>query len=399
MKQTVRQIASSISTRAPKGLLYLLLFTSLQALSPALLALDSEGKQSESKVHINPDKNAFLPWWELSQPQAFDKTRLQKQDTIKVEGNRFVDPSGNTFLFKGMNIASPDKLLLQGQWKKALFEELSDWGVNTIRIPIHPIGWREASKIEYIKLIDQAVLWANQLNLYLIIDWHSIGYLPDELFQHPMYATTEGETLQFWQLIANRYRDVPTIAVYELFNEPTDIGGKAGTADWSEWKAFNEKVIDVIYAHDKNVIPLVAGFNWAYELLEVLDEPIARDGVAYVSHPYPQKEQVSHRNKESLYPLWDEKFGHVAKVYPIIATELGWVQADGYGAHIPVIDDGSYGPLIIDYMHERGISWTGWVFDPEWSPTMINNWDYAPSEQGAFFKSVLQGNYVPNNES
>lgn len=334
--------------------------------------------------------NHIAEWWNIPYRASFDIASLKEQDVISVKGNKFVDESGKVFEFIGMNIAAPDKLVHQNQWNKGLFEELKDWGVNTIRIPVHPIGWRQTGIDEFLTLLDQAVVWANALDIYLIIDWHSIGYLPDGLFQHPMYETDEQETLTFWQIISARYANVPTVAVYEIFNEPTDMGGRAGTADWQEWKAFNEKVIDVIYAHDKSVIPLVAGFNWAYELPHVVDSPIERPGVAYAVHPYPQKEKPSVRNKDTLFPLWEKSWGHVAQHYPMIATELGWVSADGYGAHIPVIDDGSYGPLIIEFMQSRGISWTAWCFDPHWSPTMIKNWDFEPTQQGAFFKHVMQ---------
>ena len=329
-------------------------------------------------------------WWNIPYPAAFDASQLKPQSFIKVEGNKLINDEGETFLFKGMNLAAPDKLVHQSQWKKSLFKELKDWGVNVVRLPIHPIGWRAIGESEYLQLIDQAVVWANAYDIYLIIDWHSIGYLPDGLFQHPMYVTTEQETMQFWQTIAKRYTNIPTVAVYEIFNEPTDIGGKAGKADWMEWKAFNEKVIDVIYAHDRNVIPLVAGFNWAYDLRPVLDNPIARPGVAYASHPYPQKESPSVANKENFFRLWDDAWGKVSATYPIIATELGWVRKDGVGAHIPVINDGSYGPMIIEFMDQRNISWVAWVFDPEWSPTMIHDWDFTPTQQGEFFKKVLQ---------
>lgn len=344
-------------------------------------------------------QNAFaaqqVEWWNIPYPKSFDQSQLIEQNFIRVQGNKFVDEQNETFLFKGMNIASPDKLKAQGKWNKALFEELKAWGANTIRVPIHPIGWRALGENDFALLIDDAVIWANDLGLYLILDWHSIGYLPDALFQHPMYETNEQETLRFWQFISARYANVPTIAVYEIFNEPTDIGGKAGTADWDEWKTFNEKVIDLIYAHDRSVIPLVAGFNWAYELTEVIANPVDRQGVAYASHPYPQKEKLKVRNRDTLFAAWDKSWGHVAKTYPIIATELGWVNEDGYGAHIPVIDDGSYGPFIVDYMHHRGVSWTAWCFDPDWSPTMIKDWNFTPTQQGAFFKKVLQGEYVP----
>lgn len=74
------------------------------------------------------------------------------------------------------------------------------------------------------------------------------------------------------------------------------------------------------------------------------------------------------------------------------------MQPDGYGAHIPVNDDGNYGPRIVDYMEKRGISWTAWVFDPVCSPTMINNWEFEPSEQGTFFKKIVREKAGLNDE-
>jgi endoglucanase len=321
----------------------------------------------------------------------FDASLLkQPQPFIHVKGNRFVDEQGKTFVFRGVSIADPDKLVTQNQWHPRLWDELKSWGVNTVRLPIHPRAWRDRGQDEYIKLIDQAVIWANERNIYLIIDWHSIGFLASGDYQHPMYLTNKQESFRFWHDVAYRYQGIPTTAVYELFNEPTTLSKPWGQAEWKEWKALNEQMIDIIYALDKDVIPLVAGFNWAYDLTPVRKDPINRPGIAYASHPYPQKEQPNPPTEKNFFKLWDEKWGFAAKKYPLIATELGWVKPDGYGAHIPVMDDGSYGPRIVDYMEKRGISWTAWVFDPNWSPTMINNWDFEPSEQGAFFKKVMR---------
>jgi aryl-phospho-beta-D-glucosidase BglC (GH1 family) len=320
-----------------------------------------------------------------------DRQLLAKtQSFISVKGNKLVNEQGKVVTLRGMNVADPDKLVKDGQWSKALFVELKEWGVNVIRLPVHPLAWRERGQAEYIKLLDQAVLWANALELYLIIDWHSIGYLPSAMFQHPMYETSMEETKAFWQLIAKRYKGVSTIAVYELFNEPTDLGGKAGIADWNVWKAVNEELIDIIYAHDTKVIPLVAGFNWAYDLRPVKQAPIDRPGIAYTSHPYPQKAKSEDKSKENFFALWEEYWGFVGDKYPLILTELGWVNEGGFGAHIPVMDDGSYGPRIVEYMSSKGLSWVGWCFDPQWSPTMIQDWDYTPTQQGVYFKKVLQ---------
>lgn len=65
-----------------------------------------------------------------------------------------------------------------------------------------------------------------------------------------------------------------------------------------------EEIIGIIYAHDTNKIPIVAGFNWAYELTDVKFEPIAYPNVAYVTHPYPQKrENLGKKNGNKIGDL------------------------------------------------------------------------------------------------
>ncbi len=329
--------------------------------------------------------------WSKPYPEPFDKSLLvNSPSTIRVDENRFVDDNDSEFVFRGVSVADPLKLVDDGMWTFELFEEVSDWGANTIRLPIHPPAWRELGPYEYLKLIDEAVVWANRLDMYLIIDWHSIGYLPTEQYQHVSYDTTIKETRDFWRKIAFRYKDVPTVAVYEIFNEPTTQGNTLGTRDWNEWRELNESIIDMIYARDRSVIPLVAGFNWAYDLRDVRDAPIRRNGVAYSVHPYPQKAKPDVQSDAEFFRLWQETWGFVSKEYPMIASELGWVRENGFGAHIPVIDDGSYGPRIMKFMQDRGISWIAWAFDPKWSPVLITDWDFTPSEQGRFFRDAMR---------
>jgi aryl-phospho-beta-D-glucosidase BglC (GH1 family) len=248
---------------------------------------------------------------------------------------------------------------------------------------VHPAAWRGVGKADYFALLDRVVTWATELELYLIIDWHSIGNLVTELYQHPMYETTQQETFEFWRSISYRYQDVPTIAFYEIFNEPTVYGGNLGRASWQQWKALNEEIISIIYSHDRKVVPLVAGFNWAFDLREVKKAPIDRPGIGYVSHPYPEKVKRPYEKQ------WDDIFGFVAKKYPLITTEIGYMPADAPGAHIPVKDDGTYGKLITDYLAARGASWVAWCFHPHWAPPLIKDWSYEPNLAGAHFRSVM----------
>ena len=335
-------------------------------------------------------------WWDIPYPARFDVSLLaEKQKTLSVSGKNIVTGDGEIFVMRGVNIADADKLVLQDRWNRELFEEIAAWGANTVRVPVHPMGWRKRGPEWYLERIDEAVFWANSVGLYLIIDWHSIGNLHTEMYQHPMYQTSMAETRDFWRRMAFRYRDVPTVAVYELFNEPTDnyIGNGAGSLghlDWESWRETLEELVDIVQVYDPVSISLVGGMNWAYNLEPVAEMPVRRDGIAYASHAYPQKAKPEENTREAFHEAWQKNWGFVAETYPVIATEIGWVREDGFNAHVPVINnDGTYGPNLVSFMEQRGISWTVWNFDPDWSPTMISDWDFTPTEQGKFFRDVM----------
>lgn len=302
---------------------------------------------------------------------------------ISVEGKNIVTNNGEVIRLKGVSFSDPDKLEKDGQWNKRYFQEAKNWGCNVVRFAIHPTAVNNRGWDAYFKLVDQGVRWATELEMYVIIDWHSIGNLNTEKYTNKMYNTTWDETLKFWETTAKRYKGNPTVAVYELFNEPTDEGGKLGELTWNTWRQTLEKLIDKITAIDNEKIILVAGMNWGYFLDEVLENPVDRKNVAYSSHPYPQKRE------KPWEPQWEKDWGKVADKYPIIATEFGFMGADERGAHIPCISDESYGEAIINYFDKKGISFTIWCFDPNWPPTLINDWDFTPSRQGRFFKEVL----------
>lgn len=42
-----------------------------------------------------------------------------------------------------------------------------------------------------------------------------------------------------------------------------------------------------------------------------------------------------------------------------------------------------------NYLTRKGISWVAWVFDPDWAPQMIEDWNYKPTMQGKHFREVM----------
>lgn len=302
---------------------------------------------------------------------------------ISVEGNKFVNDQGETVVFRGYNSSDPDKLEASGHWNNEYFSKIKEWGGNIVRFPIHPTAWRKRGKDNYLQLIDQGIEMAQTNDLYVILDWHSIGNLKSELFFLPIYETSKKETFDFWRLMAERYGNIPTVAFFEIFNEPTTFNGRLGLSSWKEWKNIMEEVITIIRANGAKNIPLVAGFNWAYDLTEVRENPINAPGIAYVSHPYPQKREKPWEEK------WEQDWGFVADTYPVILTEIGFCEAGERGAHVPVIDDGKYVDAIFNYSEQKGISFVVWVFDPNWSPMLINDWNYTPTKAGAVWKEAF----------
>ncbi|MDR3219283.1 MAG: acetylxylan esterase [Dysgonamonadaceae bacterium] len=364
------------------------------------------------------------PWFvdpPFTMPQQNPKQKLMP--LVKVQGNHFVTPDGSTILFRGIAISDPDKVERSGHWNKKHFEKVKDLGGNVVRIPIHPIAWRERTPEKYLQLLDQAVEWCTDLNMYVMLDWHTIGNLEMEMFQDPMYVTTKQETFDFWRKIAARFAGNNTVAFYELFNEPTTYRGQLGVCTWSEWRKLVENMITVIRFSDKETIPLVAGFDWAYDLTPLRIEPINAEGIAYTTHPY------SNKSPQPWTATWEENFGFAANTYPVFATEfshdaMGMPElidpAKGFApgnfklidptkgftfdnikmqAAEPIDPNGDhYGTQIIGYLEKKGISWTVWVFDPTWGGSKIKSWNYELTPGAVFFSEAMKGNLKVQKE-
>ncbi len=320
-------------------------------------------------------------WWRQFAPGFFPyKKDAKKLPLISVEGNKFVNPDGNSILFRGLSISDPDKLESQGHWDREHFVKVQEMGAKVVRIPVHPVAWRGRTPVEYIKLLDQAVEWCTDLRMYVMLDWHSIGNLTTGLFQDPMYETTLQETYSFWRIMARHYAGHNTVAFWELFNEPTTYRGQLGPIVWSEWKRICETEITIIRAYNPQAVILVAGFDWAYDLTPIREAPIDAENIGYVTHPYIMK------RTPPWEPKWEMDFGFATDQYPVIATEFGGIQAASPGSAGPV-----YGPAIIRYLESRGISWLVWCFDPEWGPTLISDWEYTLTPSGEFAKKAMHG--------
>ena len=321
---------------------------------------------------------------EMGEPP--DTNNADHLPLIRVAGNRFVNSNGDTILFHGIAVADPDNLEQRGVWNKDLFIEAKSLGAMIVRIPVHPAAWRDRTPRKYLTLLDQAVEWCTEESLYVDIDWHSIGNLEKGLYQNSVYNTNLTETFNFWAMIASRYSGHHTVAFSELFNEPTDNFGKLGNLSWEKWKGINEDLIRLIRSYNNRSIPLVAGFDWAYDLTPLHYAPIDAEGIGYSVHPYP------HKRTPPFEPKWDEDFGFAAAKYPIVATELGFTLRD-WESNL------NYGKTIMRYLDTNHISWIWWILDPLWKPSLLESWKGFKLNDGGRFIDEASHEEPKKNDS
>ncbi len=315
-----------------------------------------------------------------------------------VKGNKIVDESGDEMIFRGVNAEDP---VWQGSeldpdigiWKEENFKVMREWGATLVRLPIHPATWRKLGVDKSFGFIDQAIAWAEKFNMYVIIDFHSIGFMPENDFMDlrdfefgQLYETTREEMFEFWDLVSKRYFNNDVVVFYELFNEPAldsvlDFPAEFTIDDWLVWKKFNEDVIDAIRINDPDKAVIVSGFQFAYDLSFVPDAPIERPNVVYATHPYPDANWKTD---------WDKAFGNVKADFPVIATELGF---DSDEKPEEIFNDnggkGLYRDEIMSFLEDKKISWTAWAFSHAFTPALLLDLDFTPSESGEFFRKIM----------
>jgi len=111
---------------------------------------------------------------------------------------------------------------------------LSSWGFNLVRLPFHyKILTPPDSPGVYLEsgfaIFDSLISWCKKYNIYIILDMHCApGGESDQTISDydssvpSLWQDTakQTRTVDIWKTIAERYKDEPAIAGYDLLNEP-----------------------------------------------------------------------------------------------------------------------------------------------------------------------------------
>jgi endoglucanase len=160
---------------------------------------------------------------------------------------------------------------------QADIQRIAQLGFNSVRPAMNARlflseGENPVYQDEGFELLDNLVKWCKQSGIYVIIDMHAAPggqtgqNIDDSINDEPrlfMNSTNQDRLVALWVKIATRYKDEPTVAAYDLLNEPLPerTGAEAKYKDALE--PLYKRITQAIRAVDKKHMITVEGANWA----------------------------------------------------------------------------------------------------------------------------------------
>jgi hypothetical protein len=181
---------------------------------------------------------------------------------------------------------------------EADIKRIAELGFNSVRPALNSrLFLTEEENPVYLeegfKLIDSLVSWCRKYNIYVIIDMHgapggqtgaNIDDSPNDLPELFIDQKYQDQLVKLWGKIADRYKDEPSVAAYDLLNEPLPVG--TGSAD--KYKhlliPLYKRITSEIRKVDQKHMITLEGFNWSNDWA-LFDKPFDSN-VFYQFHYY-----------------------------------------------------------------------------------------------------------------
>jgi hypothetical protein len=209
------------------------------------------------------------------------------------------------------------------------------------------------------KVLKPAVDYATSKNLYVIIDFHQI----DDVTK----GSSAADATTFWTDVAPQFASYTNV-LYEPFNEPID-----GSVSWATFKPIVQGWIDTIRKVALNNIIIVPSMSYDQHPGDAASSPPTGGNLMFTAHIYPGNWSAAFKSQVS---------SAVTKA-PVFITEWGYIwqgtnsnnanlnSSDANWASTTQSQPTSFRSLVDGY----GASWTAWVTDNGWVPSMFDSKD------------------------
>lgn len=253
---------------------------------------------------------------------------------LRTQGQDMVDENGNKVLLRGVGLGNwllpegymwkfhdggdrprkIEKLVsdLIGEEEAARFwvtfrknyiteadiRRIKELGFNSVRPALNARRFlTEGDSAVYIEegfeLLDQLVQWCKSHGVYVIIDMHgapggqtgaNIDDSPKDEPELFMDARNQDRLVALWVKIATRYSDEPTVAAYDLLNEPLPQRTGAAAKYQAQVEPLYKRITEAIRKVDSKHMITLEGVDWSNDW-SIFSEPFD-DNLFYQFHYY-----------------------------------------------------------------------------------------------------------------
>jgi hypothetical protein len=291
---------------------------------------------------------------------------------LTVNGNKLQDPTGRRIVLRGSSLIDIGALYYYASQSisgvTTRLDKIAAAGVqgHVVRMPVYPpityngsyptcspcpypVGTGPAasctptprlSSSDYVsKVLKPAVDYATSKGLYVIIDFHQID--------DASTGASAADAKTFWTDIAPRFASYTNV-LYEPFNEPIDY-----QTSWASLKPTVQSLINAIRAGAPNNLIIVPSNAWDQRPGDATADPPSGTNLIYAAHIYPTN--------------WNASFQ--SQVAAAVARAPVFVSEWGYSASDP--NPHTWGTTLQSTLDGDGASWTAWVTDNAWTPSMF----------------------------
>ncbi len=332
------------------------------------------------------------------------------QFPLSSSGNKLVDSTGRPVQLAGvnwygMNLTNvPDGLFARDY--KSMISQMRSVGFNMLRIPfsydsIYAGADSISGRIDYslgankelegkrpIEVLDAIVQEAGRQGLLVLLanqNFKSGGEIPDLWYQD---GYSEGNWIDMWKSLAERYRNQPNVIGADLKNEPH------GTATWgsgnvaTDWNLAAGRAGNQVLSVNPNWLIVVEGMGddssnpstnspywWGENLEGVKKAQVSLSNpnrLVYSPHTYGPGnarslgiEQYLNYLNTSEFPnnldsRWSQAFGYINDqgLGTTLVGEFGGPGGQVYDR------DGQWEQKFISYLDSRDVSWAYWAWNP-----------------------------------
>jgi len=295
---------------------------------------------------------------------------VETHGRLQIQGSKLLDQNGEEIQLKGM---SSHGLQWFGNFANynSMKELRDNWNQTVFRAAMYTAEGGYLSNPSLKNKVHEIVKAAQDLGIYVIIDWHILSD------RNPMWNKDAAKA--FFSEMAQAYKDSPNV-IYEIANEPN------GDARW--WNAIKPYALEVIpeiRKHDPKGIIIVGTGNWSQDIQDPANDPLKFDNIMYACHFYA-----------ATHGSWlrDRVKNAMGKGIAIFVTEWGTMDSSGNGG----INYGETNQWM-RFLAANKISWANWsLSNSGQTHSVLKNWaspnggwsDNELTESGKLVKGFMK---------